>query len=513
MLWIVIPLLAVAPPDDETRMKVRKLIAELKDEKSAVDWSAAQGLGEMGPDAKEAIPALRDALKKKSSMVRGHAAAALLLVDQAEAERAFPVLRDIFKDSKDTFAHLSLLDPVGRSLIPTARATVQGLLQLAGEDVIWGWVVADMALGNVRRGNKDVIPALDAGLKDANLKVRVQAARCLGRIDKTRVKDALPVLREGLKLPDLSMRLVAAEDLLNLDESQEKHVVEALTPGLSDKDLTTRHRIAIFFFDLDGEQAEKVLPILRDGVKTAPASEGITVLQSLARTLRKKPERMKMSLPLFEDGLQVKDNDVRVETMRQVGALGPAGQAFEKQLRDASKDKRVEIALVAVEAMIRIRPDKVGDRVSQLIELAEKRDRSAHGAHKMLELLEQLKLLNPPNKEEEWGASLADQIDRRGKRLREAWTKEDLLRLKAIVELGDLGNKGNRGVKSLERLLADRESTFDLVRGQAAIALGRIGKEANLSLPVLLKVSKDEAEPLDVRAAAREALKMIDKDK
>src|SRR5262245_61282400 len=111
MLWIVMGLLAVAPADDDTRMKVRKLIAELRDEKSALNWTAAQGLGELGPDARDAIPALRDALMRKSSMVRGHAAAALLLIDQAEAERAFAVLREIFKDQKDTFAHLSLLDP------------------------------------------------------------------------------------------------------------------------------------------------------------------------------------------------------------------------------------------------------------------------------------------------------------------------------------------------------------------------------------------------------------------
>src|SRR5437763_13634002 len=105
MLWIVISLLAAAPADDDTRMKIRKLIDELKDEKSAQNWTAAQGLGELGPDAKEAIPALREALKAKSVMARGHAAAALLLIDQAEAERAFPVLREIFKDPKETFAH------------------------------------------------------------------------------------------------------------------------------------------------------------------------------------------------------------------------------------------------------------------------------------------------------------------------------------------------------------------------------------------------------------------------
>src|SRR3954469_24281325 len=141
MLWIVIRLLAADPADADTRMKVRKLRDELKDEKSAQNWTAAQDLGTLGPDAKEAIPALREALKAKSVETRGHAAAALLLIDPAEAGRAWPVLREVFKDRTHLFLHLGLIEPLGQKLKPATKEIVAGLLQLAGEEVIFGWVI------------------------------------------------------------------------------------------------------------------------------------------------------------------------------------------------------------------------------------------------------------------------------------------------------------------------------------------------------------------------------------
>src|SRR5262245_40644227 len=211
MLWFMLSLLLTAPPDDEPKSKVEKLIADLKKENNAFAWTAAQELGSMGAEAKEAIPALRQALKAKSVETRGHAAAALLLIDPAEAERAFPVLREVFKDRDQGLAHMTLLEPLGQRLEPSTKAITTGLLQLAGEEVIWGWVIADMALKRVDKDNKQALAALESGLKDSKLVVRVQAARCLGRVDPTRRKDVVPILREGLKQPDVEMRILAAD--------------------------------------------------------------------------------------------------------------------------------------------------------------------------------------------------------------------------------------------------------------------------------------------------------------
>jgi HEAT repeat protein len=68
------------------------LAESLKDPAYArVRWQAAAALGEMGSEAKTAVPALRQALKDHSSVVRTAAAAALRKVDpEAAAEAGIP---------------------------------------------------------------------------------------------------------------------------------------------------------------------------------------------------------------------------------------------------------------------------------------------------------------------------------------------------------------------------------------------------------------------------------------
>jgi HEAT repeat protein len=510
MSWFLLGLLLVAQAEDEPKSKVEKLIAELKKDNNPFAWTSAQELGSMRMEAKEAIPALRQALKAKSADTRGHAAAALLLIDPAEAGRAFPVLFEVFKDREQGLVHMTLLEPLGQRLEPSTKEITAGLLQLAGEDVVWGWVIADMALKRVEKDNKQAVVALESALKDPKLTVRVQAARYLGRLDPARRTDLVPVLREGLKQPDVEMRILAADDLVRLDPSQRKPVIDTLTPDLRDKNNNTRIRTALFLLELDADQVEQVLPVLSAGVKSA---SGTDVLRKLGESLKRKSDRVTLVQPLLEQGLKADDPAIRKEAIRQVGALGPHGQALEKQIRDATGASRVDVATTAIEALMRLRPEKGAERINQLIEMAEKRDRAAQGVGKMLELVEKIKLLTPPDREDEWVLSLAEQIDRRQKRDPNGWHREELMRLHAIIELGNLSTRGVKGVQALVRVLRDRGSANEITRGQAAVALGRMGKEAREAIPLLNRIARDETEALDVRAIARAAVVKIDRDK
>ena len=46
-----------------------------------------------------------------------------------------------------------------------------------------------------------------------------------------------------------------------------------------------------------------------------------------------------------------------------------------------------------------------------------------------------------------------------------------------------------------------------------ALALGRIGKASRGAIPALNRAARDETEAPDVRAAARDALRLIDRDR
>jgi hypothetical protein len=512
MLYVVLSLL-LPVQDEETTKRVEKLIKDLGSQKTAEVVSAATELAGFGPAAKAALPALRESLNAKSLEVRGHAAGALLLIDQAEAGKAMPVLREAIGEKGDPLLCLNLLNVLSNRVKPSRPETVEGFLKLAGEKDPLAWMLADMNLRRIEKGSKDLVPALEAGLKEQNVRGRVMAARCLGTVAPSKLAAAVKVLRDSLKELDLGTRLTAAADLVALDDEQIPFVIESLTPGLKDSRPYMKCRVGAYLLELDSKQADAVLPPLREMLKSADAAMTSDVLRLLVPTLHRKADRFKYLSPIYEQLASAESREVRAELLRHLAELGPVALPLEKHVRDSAKERQAEIALPAIESLMRMRPDRAASLVPQLIEWAEKRDRSARGVRDLVELLEKLKLLQQPGNDEDWGASMGEQIEQRKRREGSAWHREELLRLHSIIELAELKEKGKKGVPALMNVVKDREGAKEIVRGQAAIALGRIGRPAVSAIPTLLKVSKDETEAPDVRLAAREAMKMIDRDK
>ncbi len=83
---------------------VESLIKQLKDKDEVVRLKAAKELGKLGTDAKDAIPALTEALKDTDEDVRSVAKKAIALIKDAVAaidkSSALKVLTDCLKDAK-----------------------------------------------------------------------------------------------------------------------------------------------------------------------------------------------------------------------------------------------------------------------------------------------------------------------------------------------------------------------------------------------------------------------------
>jgi HEAT repeat protein len=500
--------LEAQPSDAETRARVRKLIGELSDDKASVRQSAADQLGSLGTRARAAIPVLRAALGDKELSVRAFAAASLLLIDQAEVGKAMPILQSVLKESKDALP-LQLFFKLGHALKPATPEMISALLKLAAEEHPLCRSLADMTLANVRDKQKDIIAVLETNLKDQNLRTRLQAARCLGRLDPKKVKQAVPVLRQGLEQKDIETRLWASEELLRLDPELKAEVVKALTPALQDKDPSVRTRVALSLIEIDEVAAKQAVPVLREALKDAGMR--LSLLGTVAGVVRKQEKRFKLVQPIFEDALRDSDLNLRLEALVQVGTLGPVAEPLEKQLRDSLKDRDKAIAAGSTEALMRIAPRKAGQLLPNLLDAVESRDREAKGIKDLLLLFEKLKDLSKP---EEWAGSLVEQVEKETRQARTGWHRTELMQLNAIVRLGELGPEAAKGVKALTAIVGDTSGAKkDIVRGQAALALGRIGYEARTAIPVLLKVAGDDIEPPDIRRIAREALRDIDRAK
>ena len=88
-VFLVLGLYVFRPYAAETNQKtVSALIQALKDDDRDVRMEAAESLGEIGPEAKAAVPALIQALKDDNFNVRRGAAMALLTIGTPEALKA-----------------------------------------------------------------------------------------------------------------------------------------------------------------------------------------------------------------------------------------------------------------------------------------------------------------------------------------------------------------------------------------------------------------------------------------
>src|SRR5262245_41109967 len=130
----------------EKANQVFDLVRQLQSQNADVRGSAADALGQIGSDAKEAMPALIAALKDQDANVRRYAAHAL---------------GQIGPDTKDT---------------------VPALIAALKDQDKWVRTTAVCALGKIRPDAKDAVLALITALKDRDVPVRQSAANALGRI-------------------------------------------------------------------------------------------------------------------------------------------------------------------------------------------------------------------------------------------------------------------------------------------------------------------------------------------
>jgi hypothetical protein len=133
--------------------------------------AAAVAIGQIGKDAKAAIPALIAALKDTDPSVRMEATIALSKI----GPEAITALTEALK-SKNSYQRMG----------------------------------AALSLGHMGSAAKKAVAALQEALKDKSLAVRCHAAQALFRIDPEQAEAAVPVLAEGLKSDRQHIRMAAA---------------------------------------------------------------------------------------------------------------------------------------------------------------------------------------------------------------------------------------------------------------------------------------------------------------
>jgi hypothetical protein len=176
------PLCAFAAEQSESterRPDVDELVSRLKDSSAWTRYLAAKALGELGPAAKKAVPALARAVADEHESVRAQAAYALGEIGP-EAKGAVLALRRALTDSKSS-VRLQAACALGE-IGPEAKSAA---LQLANslrdsDEEVRRW--AAWALGKIGPAARPAVPALTRALERGDEKMRTEAEWALRRI-------------------------------------------------------------------------------------------------------------------------------------------------------------------------------------------------------------------------------------------------------------------------------------------------------------------------------------------
>jgi HEAT repeat protein len=197
------------------------------DPRDAVD--AATAIGGMGPRAKDAVPALVEALKNRvTAATAGHA-----LTDVGPA--AVPALVDALKDKACRPHAFDALIRMG----PRAKDAVPALIEVLKADDMW-WQTAASALQHI---GPDAIPALLKAAADPDNERAAPILWSMGRQKPETTKAVVRGLVEMLKNPEEQLRQRAAATLGQIGEGA-RPAAPALEEALKDPNAGVRRAAA-----------------------------------------------------------------------------------------------------------------------------------------------------------------------------------------------------------------------------------------------------------------------------
>ena len=224
----------------EAKAAVPALAQVLKDDDSSIRTAAARALGNIGTAA---VPALLKALQNDDARVRAASVTGLGQISPnavsalgeigADAKAAVPALVAAFKDASNELRTtiVAVLKAIGPVAVPILTRSLGDQENASG--VRQG---VAMALGTFGRQAKTAVPALEKALKDRGPYVRGAAADALGKIGPAAMH-AVPALRALLDDPFVLVRQAARKAIVRIDPRAKLEPPPSVQPPVEQEDV------------------------------------------------------------------------------------------------------------------------------------------------------------------------------------------------------------------------------------------------------------------------------------
>ncbi len=331
---------------------VPPLIEVLKGDSPTARLRAATSLGEIGTDAKDAVPLLKDLYLSEKSDGAQHYAMMLAKLGKT----AVPALEAGFKDKRPEIRQFA-----AAAITQLGAEAVGILVDGLGDKDVETRRLAAQTLWPMRIGDKSVVIALAFGLSDTDDLVRQHCMNALAtigipaKLGSAKIKDALTDMNPEVR-----------RQAYYLLQSFNENPQPALMKGLENKNAKIRLMVQVNFAVNDA------MPILLDALKDDDLGLRMQAASTLAQTNR---ETGKVAA-IFVDGLKHKSVSVRIQAAQGLGQLGNTGKTPPEAIQalaGALKDSEATVRQQALYALQSQRGD-LSAIVPMLVELVKDKD-------------------------------------------------------------------------------------------------------------------------------------------
>jgi HEAT repeat protein len=192
--------------------------------------------------------------------------------------------------------------------------------------------------------------ALEKGLSDPNVRVRLASLDALETMSEPAAAPALPVLVKALRDPNLFVRWQAARIVGNLAPRQAELAVPALTRLLTPQEDLSIRLAVVTALGKYGPDAEPAV-----GALTRSLTGGtIDLQQATIQSLEKIGTKAARALPAVAERLKDPVPAVRAEAARVLGRFGPLAADILPALRRALFDPDADVRRAASDAVLAI---------------------------------------------------------------------------------------------------------------------------------------------------------------
>jgi HEAT repeat protein len=307
----------------------------LKSQNARVRRRSAEMVGEIGPVAADAIPALTALLKDPDGAVRAAAHDALgKVTSEATLE-----IRKALKDS-DPKVRIDAIWKLGMKYERDAKVVAPAVMELLKDQDPKVRGQAANILGGMRLESRIVVPALIKAAHDNDLEVRTLAAHSLGRMGKEAIP-AIPALLDDLKSKTPTLRGWSADALGEIAPRDER-VFRALMEAIQGKEVNDN---AAYVLSKCGPCAKEAVPILvkileSDDMQGRP--EMIRAFRSIiVQALGQIGSDAKAAVPALIALIKKKDRNhsLQVNAIQALGRIGPAAKEAAEMLDEMQRDR------------------------------------------------------------------------------------------------------------------------------------------------------------------------------